>query len=177
MARKTRLLLIGFLPIIAAIGYGQIPHPHSSPAEITLGQAATPLYGPWKFSIGDSPVDSKTDKPLWAESGFDDSGWETLDLTPRPGMSDPWTNDPRFVPGWTSLGHPGYMGWAWYRFTMLVSAPKEERLAVEGPYWADDAYQVFDNGGLLGSFGRFSGAHETPAVYFNQPAFFPLPRS
>ena len=39
-------------------------------AHITLGQAAVPLYGPWKFTVGDSPIDPKTGKPLWAESDF-----------------------------------------------------------------------------------------------------------
>ncbi len=133
MARTIHLLLLGFLASIAAIGYAQIPQTLSSPAEITLGQAAIPLYGPWKFGVGDSPIDSKTGKPLWAEPSYDDSDWETVDLTPRPGMVDPWTNDPRFVPGWTSLGHPGYMGWAWYRITVPVLAPGVERLALEDP--------------------------------------------
>jgi hypothetical protein len=38
-----------------------------SAAHVTLGQAAVPLYGPWKFQIGDSPIDPKTGQPLWAE--------------------------------------------------------------------------------------------------------------
>ena len=45
-------------------------------AEISLGQSAVPLYGPWKFTVGDSPVDPVTHAPLWAEPGFDDSKWE-----------------------------------------------------------------------------------------------------
>jgi hypothetical protein len=40
---------------------------------ISLGQSLVPLYGPWRFQIGDSPVDPVTGKPLWAEPGFDDS--------------------------------------------------------------------------------------------------------
>ena len=28
-------------------------------AQIILGQSAVPLYGPWKFTVGDSPVDPK----------------------------------------------------------------------------------------------------------------------
>src|SRR5271156_6722631 len=32
-------------------------------AEISLGQSAVPLYGPWKFTIGDSPVDPVTHAP------------------------------------------------------------------------------------------------------------------
>jgi hypothetical protein len=41
-----------------------------------------PLYGPWRFTVGDSPIDPRTGQPLWAEPGFDDSHWETVDLTP-----------------------------------------------------------------------------------------------
>src|SRR5580700_8444503 len=29
-------------------------------AEISLGQSAVPLYGPWKFTVGDSPINPKT---------------------------------------------------------------------------------------------------------------------
>jgi hypothetical protein len=143
--------------------------------EVTPGQSAVPLYGPWKFTIGDSPTDPKTGRPLWAELDFDDSRWENVDLTPRPGMADPWNADPRYVPGWTSLGHPGYMGWAWYRITVSIPPTHGERLAVDGPYWADDAYQVYADGKLLGGFGKFGSGEEPPEVYFNQPAMFALP--
>jgi hypothetical protein len=146
-----------------------------NPAPITFGQSAVPLNGPWKFTVGDSPTDPPTGKPLWAEPGFDDSRWETVDLTPRPGIVDPFIGDPRWVPGWTSLGHPGYTGWAWYRIIVTTHVIQGERLALEAPYWVDDAYQVFVNGELLGSFGRFRGMQESPVVYLNEPALFPMP--
>ena len=44
--------------------------------QITLGRALVQLYGPWKFKIGDSPLNPKTGSPLWAEPGFDDSDWK-----------------------------------------------------------------------------------------------------
>jgi hypothetical protein len=50
--------------------------------EITLGQSAVPLYAPWKFTVGDSPIDPTINAPLWAEPGFDDSKWESLDSLP-----------------------------------------------------------------------------------------------
>jgi hypothetical protein len=50
-------------------------------AEISLGQSVVPLYGPWRFPVGDSPVDPVTHGPLWAEPGFEDSKWEAADLT------------------------------------------------------------------------------------------------
>lgn len=50
---------------------------------VTLGQSALPLYGPWKFTVGDSPIDPSTGLLLWAEPDFDDSRWETVDVTPK----------------------------------------------------------------------------------------------
>lgn len=47
-----------------------------APVPITLGQSVVPLYGPWKFHIGDDP--------RWADPSFDDSQWETVDLIPTP---------------------------------------------------------------------------------------------
>jgi hypothetical protein len=30
--------------------------------------------------------------------------------------------DPRYVPGWTTKGHPGYWGYAWYRIRVPVTS-------------------------------------------------------
>ncbi|MGC1296175.1 MAG: hypothetical protein WA869_14160, partial [Alloacidobacterium sp.] len=68
---------------------------------ITLGQSAVPLYGPWKFEVGDSPVDPNTGNLLWAEPGFDDSNWESVDVTPNAGSVDPADGWRGYVPGWT----------------------------------------------------------------------------
>lgn len=146
----------------------------SAAAPLPIGQAVFPLYGPWRFHIGDSPIDAKTGQPLWAETSFDDSNWETVDLTPHAGVADPFTNDPRYVQGWTTKGHPGYWGYAWYRIRVPVSSAPHEPLALLTYGWVDDGYQFFDNGQFLGSFGRFSG-RKWPVVYFTQPAMFVLP--
>ena len=69
-------------------------------APIFFGQSVVPLYGPWKFQIGDSPSDLKTGEPLWAEPGFDDSQWESVDLTPGAGRFNPARPDAPQVPGW-----------------------------------------------------------------------------
>jgi uncharacterized protein (DUF2062 family) len=142
---------------------------------ITLGQSVAALNGPWKFETGDSPIDAVTHEPLWAEPDFDDSDWETVDLTPQPGSSDPFNGDPRYVGGWTSLGHAEYMGWAWYRMRVLVEEPKEQ-LGMEGPFWMEDGYQVFANGKLLGGFGKF-GNDGRIVTYSTQPAMFLLPET
>ena len=184
---RSFLLTIAVLVFgIAALAQGeklvQAARTHASRstqgvAQIWVGQSAVPLAGPWKFQIGDSPVDPATGKPLWVESGFDDSGWETMDLSPVPGIVDPYNRDPRYVPGWTAKGHPGYMGWAWHRLRVPVAARYGERLALEGPIYVDDGYQVFVNGELLGSFGKFGDHGRPPAVSSTAPAMFLVPQS
>ncbi len=137
---------------------------------ITLGQSIVPLYGPWKFHIGDNPA--------WADPNFDDSQWETVDLTPKSGAVDPNTGLPEYVPGWTAKGHPGYWGYAWYRLRVRVAVQPGEKLALAGSANVDDAYQVFANGWLLGSFGQFPGpasrSGQRPVIYASQPEMFRL---
>ncbi|MGA8740960.1 MAG: SpoIIE family protein phosphatase [Terracidiphilus sp.] len=150
-----------------------VPLADPQPAvHVTLGQAALPLNGPWKFTVGDSPIDSQTGKPLWANPGFDDSKWETVDLTPN-GAFDPLSGLSGYVPGWSVRGHPGYWGYAWYRIRVVVQARPGQQLALAGPANVDDVYQVFANGLLLGQFGNFSRA--TPIAYYTQPMKFSLP--
>ena len=57
--------------------------------KIQLGESAVELTGPWKFHIGDDMA--------WAQPGFDDSAWETMDLAAPPGSRGE-------VPGWTARG-------------------------------------------------------------------------
>jgi Stage II sporulation protein E (SpoIIE) len=149
--------------------------PSDGIAHMTLGQSVYPLNGPYKFTIGDSPIDPATHQPLWAEPGFDDSHWETVDLTPPPGSSNPNIGASGFVPGWTAKGHPGYSGYAWYRIRVRVNAPPGEKLSLVGPLDVDDAFQIFANGSLLGSFGDFSSTD--PVIYSSRPTLFPLPSS
>ncbi len=141
---------------------------------IRLGQSAIPLYGPWKFAPGDSPIDPATRTPLWAEPGFDDSTWETVDLTPKTGSFDPLDGAAGYVPGWTARGHAGYWGYAWYRIRVQLDRQPDGALALAGPSDVDDSYECFDNGALMGSFGTFKGS--TPTVYYTQPMMFSLPQ-
>ncbi len=134
---------------------------------IVFGHSVVALNGPWKFHIGDDPQ--------WANPNFDDSQWETVDLTPRPGVADPFTRNPAYVPGWTTQGHPGYWGYAWYRIRFAAAAGPGENLAVMAD-GVDDGYQVFAQGKLLGSNGQFR-AGKYPVVYFPQPQMFVLPSS
>jgi hypothetical protein len=141
------------------------------PLHITLGQSVVPLNGPWKFTVGDSPLDS-SGAPLWAQSDFDDSKWETVDLTPKAGVFDPLGGFSDYVKGWTARGHAGHWGYGWYRIRVQVSAQPGEALALGGPAYVDDAYQLFSDGTLIGSFGKFTGNH--PTIYYTQPMMFPL---
>jgi hypothetical protein len=150
----------------------QAPAPAGGAVQITLGQSVVPLNGPWKFTIGDSPVDPATQAPLWAEPGFDDSAWEKVDLTPAKGAVDPISGQAAYVPGWTARGHAGHWGYAWYRVRVQVQGRPDDKLALAGPSDVDDAYQAFDDGKLVGTFGDFSGSR--PTFYFSQPMMFEL---
>ena len=134
------------------------------------------LYGPWKFQIGDSPVDPVTHAPTWSEPDYDDSTWESVDLKPGQGTVDPFTRNPRYVAGWTMKGHAGYWGWAWYRIRVSIVAKPGDRPALATFGWVDDAYQLFDNGVLVGSLGEFRRPGKPPIAYFTQPAMFVLPK-
>jgi Stage II sporulation protein E (SpoIIE) len=142
---------------------------------IVFGGSDMPLYGPWKFHVGDSPVDPVTDAPLWAQPGFDDSAWETVSLKPRRGWVDPYNGDQRYIPGWTANGHPGYMGYAWYRLRVPATAKKGARLALTCPVYVDDGYQVFGNGELLGELGGFGT--NPPRVSSTVPLMLLLPEA
>jgi hypothetical protein len=139
---------------------------------VRLGDSVVALNGPWKFQIGDSPIDSATNIPVWAQPSFDDSKWETVDLTPASGSFDPISGTSGYVPGWTAKGHHGYWGYAWYRIRIQLETRQDAKLALAGPADVDDAFQIFDNGEMVGTFGDFSS--KLPSIYFSQPMMFPL---
>lgn len=126
-----------------------------------------PLNGPWKFKVGDDMQ--------YARSNYDDSGWETLDLTAPPGSHDDDVGLSGYMPGWTAKGHSGYSGYAWYRLKVSLDSLPENNLALAAPPAVDDAYQLFVNEELLGSAGDFSG--NVPVAYSIQPRMFLLPEN
>jgi hypothetical protein len=170
---KKRVLLVPLLIVCACSGLrAQETPPNAVP--VTLGQSVVALNGPWKFTVGDSPTDPKTGQPQWAEPDFDDSKWETVDLTPPKMSIDPTSGWTGYVPGWTARGHRGYWGYAWYRIQVREQeSPGEEpeKLAL----WdVDDAYQFFADGRLMGAFGKFRRGRP-PVTYWNEPEMFDLP--
>ena len=96
-----------------------------------LGHGKADLDGPWQFHIGDNPA--------WAQLSFDDSGWETLSPDAP----------------WGAQGHPSYAGVAWYRRHLkIVPAPNTDgRLRILIPN-AEDAYEIYWNGSLIGQYGK-----------------------
>lgn len=125
------------------------------------------LNGPWKFITGDSLH--------YADPGYDDSKWESLDLTAPVGVHDDDVGLSGFIPGWTSNGHASYSGYAWYRLKISLDSLQESGLALTGPPAVDDAYQLFINGIAAGDSGDFSGA--VPTVYSIRPRMFLLPEN
>lgn len=134
-------------------------------AHIPLGQSTAPLNGPWQFQVGDDP--------RWSLPDFDDSAWETVDLTPAPGAHDGDVGLPGYVSGWNRRGHAGYTGYAWYRLKVTVDSDGHTPLALAGPTLVDSTYQLYVNGKLLGGTGDFSGA--TPTVFGVRPTVYALP--
>jgi hypothetical protein len=141
-------------------------HSGDAAVPVALGQSVVALYGPWKFHVGDNPQ--------WADPGFDDSHWETVDLRPTPETTLPAVPIPGFVSGWTSRGHAGYAGYAWYRIRVHISGA-DGPLTLLAPQYFDSAFQLFVNGHLAGSFGKFN--ESTPELYYDNPAMFSLPSS
>jgi hypothetical protein len=127
---------------------------------------------PWSRSPGHGSSNIGDD-PRWADPKFDDSSWETVDLGAKEESIDPIMGTGGYSPGWTAKGHPGYAGFAWYRIRIRITGA-DGPLAVLSPTDFDDSYQLFADGRLAGSFGKFD--RPIPAVYYSYPVIFALPR-
>ncbi|MGF7183719.1 PP2C family protein-serine/threonine phosphatase [Tunturiibacter psychrotolerans] len=178
IVRRSNRIAFLLVCLFSRFACPQVQHKTQPPGEavqITLGESAVPLYGPWKFTVGDSPVDPATGQMLWARPDFDDSKWETVDLAPANGRVDVMRlGFSGTVKGWTDRGHRGYFGYAWYRIRVRVTNSNfRSPLALSGPSYVDDAYELFTDGTLLGSFGDFSGRY--PKILASRPLFFNLP--
>ena len=139
--------------------------PANTVVQVKLGESSAELAGPWRFSTGDNLA--------WIQANFDDSGWDTMDLTPPPGSADANLGTSGYLPGWTKRGYAGYSGFAWYRLRIDVQEANR-RLALKMPAQADDAYQVYVNGQLIGEFGKFEDRRVT--AYPALPEAFRLPK-
>ena len=149
--------LMTWAAVIADLARGGRP----DPAE--LRAAATLLDGGWRFHTGDDP--------RWANANTDDSTWETVDLTPRPGSHDGDVGLPDYVSGWAAHGHRAYAGYAWYRRAVTVPAGHAQ-WDILGPTLVEDGYEIYWNGELLGGSGKL-GAN--PRYVGTRPLRFALP--
>jgi Stage II sporulation protein E (SpoIIE) len=129
----------------------------------TVTTAITQLPGPWRFSPGDNPA--------WSHPSFDDSAWTIMDLRSGDAINPTYGNG-GYIKGWTAHGFASLAGFAWYRLRIHIADPGAP-LDIKMPNAVDDAYQVFANGQLLGSFGVFNG--EYVVAYRSRPEAFALP--
>jgi hypothetical protein len=120
----------------------------TNPIEFNAGTASHSNH--WKFRSGDDPA--------WASPDFDDSSWGELSKD-RP---------------WGVQRDPNTQRFAWYRIRIEPGRVEPQELAVLFPA-GDDAYDVFWNGRLVGSYGKLP---PRPSWYHNQwPATFGLGRT
>jgi hypothetical protein len=103
MFRRFRLLALSFAALLCAA---------SAQQTVTLGKSTVTLDGPWKFQTGDDMA--------WAQPDYDDSSWNTMDLTVPARSHDPYGGSGGWIPGWTSRGYKGYTGYAWYRLQVNI---------------------------------------------------------
>ena len=89
------------------------------------------LSGSWKFSIGDNLE--------WASTTFDDQSWESI-----------------YAPSnWEKQGYIAYDGFAWYRKTIKRPDLDKKQSLFLYIRNIDDADEVYYNGHLIGSTGKF----------------------
>lgn len=166
------LLAMVFVSPVAVSQTHLSPSPAPAARLVTLSNSVVALDGTWKFHPGDSPWVNGA--PLWAQPGYDASGWATQNLTPKSGAVDLTMGITGFVPGWTRQGYPKLTGYAWYRLRLKVADPGEP-LWLKMPLNVDDGYQVYANGQYVGQFGGFSRNHVT--LYYSEPKSFALSKA
>jgi Stage II sporulation protein E (SpoIIE) len=134
--------------------------------------SAVALSGPWKFRTGDSPKVTGSEVPLWAQTNFDDSGWQDYTIDPKHSAATAAEAiQAGALPGWQSHGHPGYTGYAWYRIR-FQPPPDTDTHALLMPQYVDEVYEVYLNGRLIGGLGRLNGWH---LFHPPQPKLFSIP--
>lgn len=128
------------------------PAEHKSPPTLVIagiGEGAVQIDGFWQFHLGDDAA--------WASQSFNDAGWDSIRA------DDPWG----------AQGHPSYSGFAWYRrhLDILPSANSTGQYRILIPH-AEDAYEVYWNGALIGAYGRMPP--HASWYYSEFPRSFPL---
>jgi Stage II sporulation protein E (SpoIIE) len=131
MLLRVNTVAFVFLLALSLHAQQQVRTPQSALVIEGLGRGEVKLNGFWQFHTGDDP--------RWASPSFDDSGWQSITA------SDSWGNQ----------GHAGYTGFAWYRrhveINLVPGADAAYALLIPP---VDDAYEIYWNGKLIGSYGK-----------------------
>ena len=114
-----------------------------------IGRGSAEIAGAWQFRVGDNP--------RWALPSYDDSAWQSI----------------RVDAPWGEQGHPSYAGFAWYRRHLAIRSDPgssgQYRILI--PH-AEDAYEVYWNGKLIGRYGKLP---PHPSWYYSDfPRSFPI---
>ncbi len=107
----------------------------------------TPVDATWRFHAGDDP--------RWAQPGFDDAAWKTL----QPGAD------------WVDQGYPREGGIAWFRFQLRVP-PNTSSLVLQLPR-IEKSFQLFADGTCIGQVGTLPP--EAPEAATGAARVFTLP--
>jgi len=155
----TLMLTLGCVAASSLQGHSATPAPIA-----TTAQTVATVNGPWRFHSGDDA--------RWADPAFDDSSWETYTIDPvHAWLTVPEVLEAAPLAGWQAHGHPGYVGYAWYRISIDPTSDRSA-LAILMPQYVDDSYQVYANGKQIGGFGQFGDHH---FAYYSRPELFPVP--
>lgn len=152
LAIKALLFLFGAIALGQQSAQNPAQSHRNTPAPLVIGgvgRGIVPIDGDWQFHLGD---DSD-----WAWTNTDDSLWESIR-----------TDSP-----WGSQGHPSYAGIAWYRrhIDILPSSGETGQYRILLPD-TEDAYEVYWNGNLIGSYGKLPP--DPVWLYSAEPRSFPL---
>lgn len=136
----------------AALSQTSAAHPSDSMGGIfqhsNIGSGVTQVGGGWQFRTGDNPG--------WCGGG-DEGQWEWLQVDKS----------------WGTQGYSGYTGFAWYRRKIAIwdVDPGTIHYEVLIPF-AEDAYEVYWNCKLIGSYGKLP---PDPKWYYAAfPRSFPI---
>src|ERR1700761_5626397 len=163
ISRRFPSTLALLLIVPHCLAQSPLPTNPATGPSVTSEQTVTFVNGPWRFHLGDDAS--------WANSEFDDATWEpyTIDAT-HASLTLSKTVESTRLGGWQAHGHPGYVGYAWYRISVNPGSERKA-LAILMPRFVDDAYQLYVNGKLMGELGQFQGHH---FVYSTRPMLFPI---
>ena len=154
IATQFATLLAALLLVPGMVGTACAASPESGTAPVLelkgLGKGLAPLDGPWQFHVGDDLLWTAP----WVNDTAGQDGWEQISADKT----------------WGVQGHPSMTGYAWYRKHIHIEtapgAPADIAMLIRH---ADDAYEIYWNGELVGKNGKLP---PKPLYYFDtsQPA-------